>query len=90
MADERIPSHRRYLFLKYAYSVRFDDDLWSVWDAKRRAIAGTSIPAAFPAREKLTAAGYLVTEELAGSNASELRRAGLSSSQAAAVLAAIG
>lgn len=90
MADERVPNHRRYLFLKYARAVRYNDDIESVFDAKRRLIAGTELPASFPARDKLIAAGYLVSEELAGSNTSELRRAGLSSSQAAAVIAAIG
>lgn len=90
MADERVPNHRRYLFLKFARAVQYNDDIESVWDAKRRAIAGTSLPASFPARDKLVAAGYLVTEELAGANATELRRAGLTNSQAAAVLAAIG
>lgn len=71
-------------------ALRISDDIESVWDAKRRAISGTPIPVGFPVRDKLLAAGYLVTEELDGSNTSELTAAGLTSAQAAAVLAAIG
>lgn len=71
-------------------ALRLQGDNEAVWDAKRRAISGRSIPASFPARTQLLAAGYLVTEELTGSDTTELTAAGLSSSQAAAVLAAIG
>ena len=71
-------------------ALRVQDDNEAVWDTKRRLIAGTSIPTGFPARAQLLAAGYLVTEELDGSDTTELTTAGLTSQQAAAVLAAIG
>jgi hypothetical protein len=62
----------------------------AVWDAKRRAISGTALTTAFPSYNALTAAGYLVEEELDGADESELTAVGLSNSQAAAVIAAIG
>lgn len=71
-------------------ALRLQDDNEAVWDSKRRSISGTSIPTGFPARTELLAAGYLVTEELDGSDTIELTAAGLTSTQAAAVLAAIG
>lgn len=66
------------------------NDIESVWDAKRSLIAGSAVPVGFPARAQLLAAGYLALEELQGANTTELTRAGLTSQQAAAVLAAIG
>lgn len=83
-------NHRRYCFLQMKAALSLRDDIESVWDAKRRSIAGTALPVGFPARALLTAAGYLALEELQGANTTELSRAGLTSQQAAAVLAAIG
>ena len=85
-----VQSHRRYCFLQFAQHTALDDDFGPVWDGKRRAIAGTAIPVTFPARNELLGAGYLVTEEVNGASEHELHRAGLSRSQAAAVIAAIG
>lgn len=85
-----VTNHRRYCFLQYRLNLRLDDDLEETWDNKRREIAGTAIPVGFPARSALLAAGYLVTEEVDGADETELKAAGLTSSQAAAVLAAIG
>lgn len=85
-----ITNHRRYCFLQYRLNVRLDDDLEDTWDNKRRAIPGTALPVGFPALGLLLTAGYLVTEELNGADETELKAAGLTSSQAAAVLAAIG
>jgi hypothetical protein len=76
--------------VKYRRAVELEDDNESVWDAKRREIAGTQFPADFPARSLLISCGYLVREEVEGATDLELRRAGLSRSQAAAVVAAIG
>lgn len=89
-SDSWTSNHRRYCFLKMRRGLLNGDDTDLMWDGKRRAIAGTAIPAEFPARAALLRAGYLVVEELDGANASELQAAGLSSSQSAAVLAAIG
>jgi hypothetical protein len=90
VADLRISNHRRYCFLQYKRGLRFDDGTDPIWDAKRREIAGTDLPATFPAKSLLNRAGYLVLEELQGANQTELMRAGLSASQAVAALAAIG
>lgn len=84
-----LENHRRYCFLKFAYYTRIGDDHRLEWDGKRKTIAGTDIPASFPARSALLAGGYLVLEELEGTDSTELTRAGLSTSQAAAVLAAL-
>lgn len=91
MADaERIQSHRRYCFLKY-HKARNEvsDDAADAWNTKRRSISGTSIPATFPAQPDLGAAGYEVLEEITGADTTELTNAGLTSAQAAAVLAAL-
>jgi hypothetical protein len=90
VADRWFDNHRRYCFLRMKAALRIQDDNEAVWDAKRRIISGTSIPTGFPARTQLLVAGYLVTEELDGSDTTELTTAGLTSQQAAAVLAAIG
>lgn len=88
--DSKVGSHRRYCFLQYCAAIRDQTDMDPVWDAKRRAIAGTALPSNFPARSLLIAAGYLVTEEVAGADETELTARGLSQDQAAAVIAAIG
>ena len=90
MADQVIATHRRYLYLKYAYNARLgEDDRATVWDAKRRLVPGTTIPVSFPARTALLAAGFLVLEEIEGADETELTTAGLSTLQAAAVVAAL-
>lgn len=83
-------NHRRYCFLKYRDAVALEDDMETVWDAKRRAMPGTVLTSGFPARPALLAAGYLAEEELEGADETELLNAGLTQAQAAAVLAAIG
>jgi hypothetical protein len=84
-----VRSASRYRFLRYRLALEQSSNLADVWDAKRRAIPGTELPSDFPARAALIAYGYLVTEEIAGADATELSRSGLSGSQAAAVLAAL-
>lgn len=59
------------------------------WDGIRRGEPGTTLPQNLPARSELLAAGYLVVEEIDGADADELTGAGLSSQQAAAVIAAV-
>ena len=88
MTTQRIATHRRYLFCKYRRALLDGDDP-SVWDSKRRTVSGTDLPATFPARAALIAAGYLVTEEVTGATATELTKSGLSSAEAAAVVAAM-
>lgn len=89
-SDSWTSNHRRYCFLKMRRGLRLGDDTDQLWNGKRQEIPGTELPQNFPARAALLSAGYLVTEELDGANASELQAAGLTSTQAAAVLAAIG
>lgn len=89
MTDNRVcRSHRRYCFLKYRRATLDDDENATVWDSKRRTISGTTLPTTTPAYSALIAAGYLVTEEVVGATAAELIEGGLSSSEAAAVVAA--
>lgn len=86
---DSIKTHRRYCFAKYAYYRQRNNLRYLAWDAKRRTLSGTSIPADFPALAALTDAGYLALEEIDGATQSELTAAGLSITQAAAVLAAM-
>lgn len=88
--DRWVSNHRRYCFLAMKRGQRLRDDSDLQWDGKRREIPGTTIPVGFPARAEILLAGYLVTEELDGANIKELLAAGLSRSQAAAVIAALG
>jgi hypothetical protein len=88
-AAERVQTHRRYVFLKYHQARNTGQGDPSAWDTKRRALAGTALPANFPAAATLAGAGYLVLEEVTGADLEELTNAGLSSAQAAAVLAAL-
>jgi hypothetical protein len=78
------------LFLEQRRALARSEEMESVWDGKRKACEGTPIPDAFPYRSQLISHGYLVLEEIRGADARELSRAGLTSAQAAAVLAAIG
>jgi hypothetical protein len=89
MADQQCATHRRYCFLKYKAAWRDESNVDTAWDAKRRLLPGTTLPTTFPARSLLIAAGYLVLEEVEGADSTELIAAGLTSSQAAAVLAAL-
>jgi hypothetical protein len=89
VADESLATHRRYCFLRWAWCAAQANDLDPVWDDKRRSIPGTDIPSTFPAYAALTAAGYLVLEELLDVTDSELIKAGLTQQQAAAVIAAL-
>jgi len=59
------------------------------WNAKRRALSGTPIPLTFPAYATLAGALYEVLEEVQGATETELINAGLTSSQSAAVIAAM-
>lgn len=62
----------------------------SLLRTKQLAEPGTALPATFPQKAKLEAAGYVADTDLVGADECELReQAGLTASQAAAVLAAL-
>ncbi len=86
-----VTSHRRYCLLKaYAADAVGEIELSMLWLGKQRAIAGTALDADFPHLTTLDAADYTTTEDLDGATEEELQtNAGLSRSQAAAVLAAL-
>lgn len=64
--------------------------LRDVWHAKQVAEPGTDLPADFPAKLELEAAGYTTVEDVDGADVEELEDyAALSSANANAVLAAI-
>lgn len=87
---ERCKTHRRYLFVKArALRSKGEESIADAFNAKRLAEPGTQLPATFPHRAAVLAAGYLVIEELDGETQSELEASGLTQSQAASVLAAI-
>lgn len=81
---------RRYLFAKSLKSRIDQTDLHYTWDAERSGLPGTEFPSTYPARASLIAAGYWALEDLQGATIAELRSAGLSSIDAAAVFAEIG
>lgn len=82
-------THRRYLTAKSRKSRRLGTDHYLALDSKRRLMPGTDIPTSFPSRAALDAAGYWAMEDLQGATTTELKNAGLSSPEAAAVLAAL-
>lgn len=88
MSEVRRP--RRY-YLAKRLAARRDGQkaLELTWQGKQEAEAGTPLAADFPARAALVAAGYTTTEDLDGADVDELRRAGLSTKDASAALAAL-
>ena len=86
-----ITSHRRYLLRKAKSAVALEQGaLALVWRAKQLEQPGTPLPATLPHRAKLVAAWYEAVEDARGADVSELREsAGLSRSEAEAVLAAL-
>lgn len=82
-------THRRYAFLKMRAAVGNGSPVSVAWDGIRKGEPGTELPQNLPARGALIAAGYLVVEEIDGADEDELTGAGLSSHQAAAVIAAV-
>lgn len=83
-------SKRRYLFAKSLKARLEGNEVYLAWDSKRKTMPGTSLPATFPARAALDASGYWALEDLQGASTQELVSAGLTTSQAAAVMAEIG
>lgn len=87
MAEFKSP--RRYYLLKRIAAKAEDDGLEGVWRHKQEQESGTALPANFPLRATLVAAGYSTEEDLDGADAAELtKNTGLSTHQANAVLTA--
>lgn len=85
-----VATPRRYYLLKRRLALGFGDvELAGAWRAKQEAITWPALPADFPARAQLVAAGYTTVRDLDGADSDELVSLGLSQSDAAAVLAAM-
>lgn len=80
---------RRYYLAKRQEAKRWGDPLEAVWLAKQIEQPGTALAVDFPSLSKLADAGYVAVEDVDGATSEELQQAGLSSGEAAAVLAAI-
>lgn len=80
---------RRFYLLQRRFYLEVDTAMAGVWRAKQEAEAGTPLPATYPARSALAAAGYTAAEDLVGVDEDELMRAGLSMTEAQGVLAAL-
>lgn len=91
MSDAGVSNARRYCLLKSQATA--DDGEWGLsatWLGKQELRPGTALPLDFPLRVLLAAAHYTTAEDLEGADSAELRkRAGLNSSQAVAVFAAL-
>lgn len=82
---------RRYYLLKRLSATREDSGLASAWRGLQEREPGTSLPASFPGRESLVAAGYTTIEDVDGADVSELLSnvPGLGRRDAEAALAAV-
>ena len=80
---------RFYLRKRRAALALGDAHLAGVWRAKQEALAWPALPTGFPARAALAAAGYATVRDLDGATTDELTDLGLSTRDAAAVLAAM-
>lgn len=91
MDDASFISPRRFYLAKRIAARLLDGDfgLTKVWQYHQEQQPGTLLPAGFPAKTKLEAAGYTALEDLVGASACELVDwASLSQSEATAALAA--
>lgn len=84
-------SFRRYCLDKRISATRIGDTaIASLWQSKQQAQPGTTLPADFPVRAKLVAAGYTTDADLVGADVRELRDyARISTRDAEAVIAAL-
>lgn len=80
---------RYYLLKRLAARAARDPGLAGAWRSKQEAIAWPDLPAGFPSRATLIAAGYTTVRDLDGADADELATLGLNSAAARAVLAAM-
>jgi hypothetical protein len=79
--DLRVPyvtSHRRYLWLAQRRATREDSGTEAGLRGRKLEVVGTALPASFPSRTVLLAAGVLAVEEVVGADVPELRSYGLS------------
>lgn len=84
-----IENTRRFYLLKHFAECDSGFDGVSVWRHKQESIAGTPLSAGFPSKDELADIGYSTVEDLAGADAKELTKRGLSSAEAAAILTAL-
>lgn len=78
-----VTTARRYLWLMQQERARTDDDgPADAFRERRLAATGTTLPATFPSRTLLLAAGVLAVEEVVGAATPELRTYGLTVAQA--------
>jgi hypothetical protein len=89
VADVKRP--RRYYLHKRLQARLYEggDDSERVWQAKQEEQPGSALAETVPHRVELAALGYTTTEDLDGADVAELERAGLTQSQAKAVIAAL-
>ena len=81
-------THPRRIYTLKAFEAD-DDALGSAWYGRRAELPGTELPADFPARAVVLAAGYAALEDLDDVTVDELVRRGLRRRQARAVVAAL-
>lgn len=85
--SQQVISVRRYYLLERLAAFRRDDfAIASVFRAKQEAESATALPADFPSRVLLVAAGYSTVEDINGADLEELLCAQLSTKQAETVL----
>jgi hypothetical protein len=84
-------SQRRYYLSKWQTANAVCDlAIASLWKSKQFAEPGAALPGGFPSKDKLEPAGYVADTDLIGADECELTKAtGISTSQAAAVIAAL-
>jgi hypothetical protein len=85
--SQQVRSVRRYYLLeRLAACARDDFAIASVFRAKQEAEPATPLPADFPSRAVLVAAGYSTVEDINGADLEELQCARLTTKQAVTVL----
>jgi len=83
-------SRRFYLLKRLAAKAEGQLSLASFWQARQEEEPGWLLSSSFPSRLALEKTGYTTMEDVAGADQTELRRAGLSSLDADAVILAVG
>jgi hypothetical protein len=86
----QFPTLRRfYLKKRHMAKLAGEHALSAIWHARQEEQPGTALPAAFPFRAELVAAGYTTSEDLEGADADELVEwACVDNSAAKAIIAA--
>ncbi len=73
-----VTSHRRYLWLAQQRATREQAGTEAALRGRKLEVSATALPASFPSRAVLLAAGVLAVEEVVGADVPELRSYGLS------------